>query len=287
MNMQKIMLEALSASDNEKISRDSGRTLAKLISYVFPVDANTVRSQKIKDKLNKGEPVTFQWAAMNYANDSEFLYDLGKSIAPQMNGTSLFFEHQGERKQWPLLSKMEAGPELFEDFAEIMARNLAARATNHWKSTFDANGVTETKPMDGVNGIIAATEPYYRNLEKKLKEGKELIERNKSIYTDVSTDDKLEKAVLCGAYLRYMFQVVKAAEKPIDDATGKKESKVSLDKGAFAKRLMNLGTRLQRKKRRLVPWKNMLATHLMLFLTVPLRTFQRMIRAHWTTGALC
>ena len=234
MNMQKIMLEALSASANEQISRDSGRTLAKLISYVFPVDANTVRSQKIKDKLNKGEPVTFQWAAMNYANDSEFLYDLGKSIAPQMNGTSLFFEHQGERKQWPLLSKMEAGPELFEDFAEIMARNLAARATNHWKSTFDANGVTETKPMDGVNGIIAATEPYYRNLEKKLKEGKDLIERNKSIYTDVSTDDKLEKAVLCGAYLRYMFQVVKAAEKPIDDATGKKESKVSLDRGAFA-----------------------------------------------------
>lgn len=234
MNMQKIMLEALSASDNEKISRDSGRTLAKLISYVFPVDANTVRSQKIKDKLNKGEPVTFQWAAMNYANDSEFLYDLGKSIAPQMNGTSLFFEHQGERKQWPLLSKMEAGPELFESFAEMMARNLAARATNHWKSTFDANGVTDTKPMDGVNGIIAATEPYYRNLEKKLKEGKDLIERNKSIYTEVSTDDKLEKAVLCGAYLRYMFQVVKAAEKPIDDATGKKESKVSLDKGAFA-----------------------------------------------------
>ena len=237
MNMQKIMLEAaLSASDNEKISRDSGRTLAKLVSYVFPVDANKVGSPKIQKQLAIGEPVTFQWAADNFnVYDGEFFYDLGRSLVPQMNGTSLFFEHQGERKQWPLLSKLEAGPELFEEFAEMMARNLVARATNHWKSKFDANGVTDTKVMDGVNGIIAATEPYYRNLEKKLETSKKFIEEHcNSASTDVSTSDEREKAMLCGAYLLYMFQVVKAAEKPIDDATGKKEQKVSLAKGAFA-----------------------------------------------------
>lgn len=236
MNMQKIMLEALSASDNEKISRDSGRTLAKLVSYVFPVDANKVTSSKIQKRLAEGEPVTFQWAADNFnVYDTEFFFDLGRSLVPQMNGTSLFFEHQGERKQWPLLSKLEAGPELFEDFAEMMARNLVARATNHWKSTFDANGVTETKLMDGTNGIIAATEPYYRNLEKKLEQYKKYIDdHSTSNPTDVSTSDEREKAILCGAYLLYMFQVVKAAEKPIDDATGKKEKKVSLAKGAFA-----------------------------------------------------
>ena len=235
MNMQKIMLEALSASDNEKISRDSGRTLAKLVSYVFPVDANKVTSSKIQQRLAQGEPVTFQWAANNFnVYDTEFFFDLGRSLVPQLNGTSLFFEHQGERKQWPLLSKLEAGPELFEDFAEMMARNLVARATNHWKSKFDANGVTETKQMDGVNGIIAATEPYYRNLEKKLETAKKYIEDHSNFPTDVSTSDEREKAILCGAYLLYMFQVVKAAEKPIDDATGKKEKKVSLSKGAFA-----------------------------------------------------
>lgn len=231
MNMQKIMLEALSASDERKIARDSGRNLAKLISYKFPVDAQKVHSQKIINRLNDGKPVDFEWAADNFTGDGEFLYDLGNSLVPQLNdNTSLFFEKQGPQQKWPLVSKIEQGPEVFEYFGEMMGRNLNDRAANTFKTKFDAKGNTETKQMDTEKGLITAAGPYYRNLEKELEYGKQIIEKDHSLYTDNSTDDDFEDSVLCGAYLRYMFEVFKAAKKPIDDATGDKEKKASFEK---------------------------------------------------------
>ena len=95
MNMQKIILEALSASDEKRVALASGRNLAKLISYTFPVDANKVHSSEIVNRINNGKPVDFEWAADNFKNDGSFLYDLGNSLAPQLKkNTSLFFNNK-------------------------------------------------------------------------------------------------------------------------------------------------------------------------------------------------
>lgn len=231
MNMQKIMLEALSASDENEIARASGRNLAKLISYAFPVDAKKVHSQKIIDRINSGMPVTFEWAADNCNNDASFLYDLGNSLVPQMRkNISLFFGHQTPRQNLPLVSKMEEGPVVFDYFGEMIGRNLYGRAASSFTTTFDAKGNAETKPIDTDKGLIAAVGPYYRNLEKELEYGKKIIEDDSSLYTEKSTNKEFEKSVLCGAYLRYMFNVFIDAKKPIDEANGDKAKKSSFKK---------------------------------------------------------
>lgn len=231
MNMQKIMLEALSASDEQEIARASGRNLAKLISYTFPVDINKVHSQKIVNRINLGKPVDFEWAADNFTGDGSFLYDLGKSLVPQLkNNTSLFFNKQGPRQNLPLVSKMEDGPVVFEYFGQMMGRNLSDRASNTFKTTFDAKGNAETTQMDNDKGLITAAGPYYRNLEKELEYGKSLIENDRALYTEKSTSAEFGDSVLCGAYLRYMFNVFKDAKKQIDEATGDTAKKASFEK---------------------------------------------------------
>lgn len=231
MNMQKIMLEALSASDKKEIACASGRNLAKLISYTFPVDAKKVHSQKIIDRINSGMPVTFEWAADNWKNAASFLYDLGNSLVPQLRkNTSLFFSHQAPRKNLPLVSKMEEGPVVFEYFGEMMGRNLYDLAANTFNTTFDVKGNIETTKMDNDKGLITAAGPYYRNLEKELEYGKEIIENDSSLYTENSTKPEFEMSVLCGAYLRYMFNVFTDAKKQIDEATGDRVKKASFAK---------------------------------------------------------
>lgn len=231
MNMQKIMLEALSASDEQEIARASGRNLAKLISYTFPVDINKVHSQKIVNRINLGKPVDFEWAADNFTGDGSFLYDLGNSLVPQLkNNTSLFFNKQGPRKNLPLVSKMKDGPVVFDYFGQMMGRNLSDRASNTFKTTFDAKGNAKTTQMDNDKGIITAAGPYYRNLEKELEYGKSIIENDRALYTEKSTSAEFGDSVLCGAYLRYMFNVFKDAKKQIDEATGDKAKKASFEK---------------------------------------------------------
>ena len=231
MNMQKIMLEALSASDEQKVALDSGRNLANLISYTFPVDANKVHSQKIANRINNGKPVDFEWAADNFTGESSFLYDLGNSLVPMLKkNTSLFFNKQGTRQNLPLVSKMKEGPVVFDYFGQMMGRNLSEYASNTARTTFDAKGNATTTQMDTGKGLDTVAGPYYRNLEKELEYGKELIEKDGTLYTEKSTNTEYEDSVLCGAYLRYMFNVFKDAKKQIDEATGDKVKKVSFDK---------------------------------------------------------
>ena len=230
MNMQKIILEALSASDEKRVALASGRNLAKLISYTFPVDAHKVHSSEIVNRINNGEPVDFEWAADNFKNDGSFLYDLGNSLAPQLKkNTSLFFNIQGPRANLPLVSKMKEGPVVFDYFGKMMAPTLVERADNTLKTTFDSKGNANTTKMDNEKGFITVEGPYYRNLEKELKYGKELIEKDSTLYTKKSTTAEFEDSVLCGAYLRYMFNVFNDAKKQIDEATGDKAKKARFD----------------------------------------------------------
>ena len=230
MNMQKIILEALSASDEKRVALASGRNLAKLISYTFPVDAHKVHSSEIVNRINNGEPVDFEWAADNFKNDGSFLYDLGNSLAPQLKkNTSLFFNIQGPRANLPLVSKMKEGPVVFDYFGKMMAPTLVERADNTLRTTFDSKGNANTTKMDNEKGFITVEGPYYRNLEKELKYGKELIEKDSALYTKKSTNTEFEDSVLCGAYLRYMFNVFNDAKKQIDEATGDKAKKARFD----------------------------------------------------------
>ena len=230
MNMQKIILEALSASDEKRVALASGRNLAKLISYTFPVDAHKVHSSEIVNRINNGEPVDFEWAADNFKNDGSFLYDLGNSLAPQLKkNTSLFFNIQGPRANLPLVSKMKEGPVVFDYFGKMMAPTLVERADNTLRTTFDSKGNANTTKMDNEKGFITVEGPYYRNLEKELKYGKELIEKDSALYTKKSTTAEFEDSVLCGAYLRYMFNVFNDAKKQIDEATGDKAKKTRFD----------------------------------------------------------
>ena len=230
MNMQKIILEALSASDEKRVALASGRNLAKLISYTFPVDAHKVHSYAIANRINNGEPVDFEWAADNFKNDGSFLYDLGNSLAPQLKkNTSLFFNIQGPRANLPLVSKMKEGPVVFDYFGKMMAPTLVERADNTLRTTFDSKGNANTTKMDNEKGFITVEGPYYRNLEKELKYGKELIEKDSALYTKKSTNTEFEDSVLCGAYLRYMFNVFNDAKKQIDEATGDKAKKARFD----------------------------------------------------------
>ena len=230
MNMQKIILEALSASDEKRVALASGRNLAKLISYTFPVDANKVHSYEIVNRINNGKPVDFEWAADNFKDDGSFLYDLGNSLAPQLKkNTSLFFNIQGPRANLPLVSKMKEGPVVFDYFGKMMAPTLVERADNTLRTTFDSKGNANTTKMDNEKGFITVEGPYYRNLEKELKYGKELIEKDSNLYTEKSTNTEFEDSVLCGAYLRYMFNVFNDAKKQIDEATGDKAKKARFD----------------------------------------------------------
>lgn len=230
MNMQKIILEALSASDEKRVALASGRNLAKLISYTFPVDVNKVHSSEIVNRINNGKPVDFEWAADNFKDDGSFLYDLGNSLAPQLKkNTSLFFNVQGPRANLPLVSKMKEGPVVFDYFGKMMAPTLVERADNTFRTTFDSKGNANTTKMDNEKGFITVEGPYYRNLEKELKYGKELIEKDSNLYTEKSTNTEFEDSVLCGAYLRYMFNVFNDAKKQIDEATGDKAKKARFD----------------------------------------------------------
>lgn len=230
MNMQKIILEALSASDEKRVALASGRNLAQLISYTFPVDANKVHSSEIVNRINNGKPVDFEWAADNFNDNGSFLYDLGNSLAPQLKkNTSLFFNIQGPRANLPLVSKMKEGPVVFDYFGKMMAPTLVERADNTFRTTFDSKGNANTTKMDNEKGFITVEGPYYRNLEKELKYGKELIEKDSNLYTEKSTNTEFEDSVLCGAYLRYMFNVFNDAKKQIDEATGNKAKKARFD----------------------------------------------------------
>lgn len=244
MNMQKIMLEALTFS-TEQINRDTGRSLAKLLAYEFPVDRAKVGSQKIADRIdNDKQPVTFEWAFGEYKKnkgDYRFLYDLGNSIAPKMTKTSLFFGHQESRPQWPYLSAMREGPAIFDYFGDLMGRDLWERSANTPSFKFDKEGNMTSSVMDNTRGIIAASTPYYRSLNDKLEQAFTSMVKSKEVRgkKDANTKDvNFKKAVLCGAYIKYMFDVVKDAEKVYS------ESDASTTKIDASEGVLNAATKL-------------------------------------------
>ena len=231
MNMQKIMLEALTYSD-EEITRASGRNLANLVKFEFPVDINTVKSDKIRERLREKKPITFEWAAENFTEyNGEFLYELGKSLVPDLiKGTSLFFGSQSAstlasyKNRWPYAAAMEEGPKVFEYFGELMGRDLWERSANAVSTKFDKDGNVNSEPMDSVSALIAESVPYYKKLNDELKAGYTLIMKDRSITAEVSKNHELKKAVLCGAYLRYMFKVFNASRKLYSESDASKET---------------------------------------------------------------
>ena len=115
MDMQKIMLEALAYS-NEDISREIGRQLANLVSYEFPVQQNTATSPYIRDRLESGQPITFEWAANNCDRDATSLFVLGKSLVPYSTKDRMFFKKEGPKPQFPFMSEMKNGPKILSAF---------------------------------------------------------------------------------------------------------------------------------------------------------------------------
>ena len=247
MNMQKIMLEALTFS-TEQINRDTGRSLAKLLAYEFPIDRAKVGSQKIVDRIdNEKKPVTFEWAFNEYKKnkgDYRFLYDLGNSLAPKLTKTSLFFGHQESRPQWPYLSAMREGPAIFDYFGDVMGRDVWERSANAVSHKFDKEGNITSSVVDNSRGIIASATPYYRSLNDKLERAFTSMTRSREVRgkKDANTKDAyFKKAVLCGAYIKYMFDVVKDAEKVYSDSDASTQ-KIDASEG-----VLNAATNLNSK----------------------------------------
>ena len=232
MDMQKIMLEALAYS-NEDISREIGRKLANLVSYEFPVQQNTATSPSIRDRLESGQPITFEWAANNCNGDATSLFVLGKSLVPYSTKDRMFFGKEGPKPQFPFMSEMKEGPKIFDYFGAMIARDLWEKSANTVSTKFDKEGNAVTHAMDSVNELDAAFVPYYKNLENELKKGYKFIMDGTRVADDSKKNKETHQAALYGAYLKYIFDVFKDAEKQISESDATKAT-IRMGNGVLA-----------------------------------------------------
>ena len=100
MNMQKIMLEAMTAND-KAIIREANIDFDRLKKCVFPMDGvQNIDTQVIKDKVAKNEPITFEWALQEYYKNTDkdyhrkFLQDLAKGLLTEKTDESMFFSQE-------------------------------------------------------------------------------------------------------------------------------------------------------------------------------------------------
>ena len=235
MNMQKILLEAMSATDDEAIRREANEYLANLAKYVFPIDGNNVTSSTIQNRVQSGKPVDFQWAATEFAEngasrDPKFLFDLGKSLLPQKDGTSLFFENANEsakasyKAMFPHLAAMEGGPSVFEMFLHVISGGLVEEADNTVTTKFGDDGSADTTKRDDDTGLRDIIVKYYTGLESQMKQNYKFVLGNTS-----SADNKqYNDAVLYAAYIGCIFQSLNDARKQISDSDGSKSRRAPI-----------------------------------------------------------
>lgn len=240
MNMQQSLLEAIhSVEEIDRLSPD--QALAELKTYVFPMNAvKNIQSSAIRDMVDNNKPVTFLWAATEYVEnganrDPEFLFDLGRSLLPEENGKSLFFAHdtQSEAKYnnraYPFASKMVGGPIVFELFRQIVGSELS-KLDNAFTTTFNDDGTADTQRREDETGLTDAMGKYYQALDKEIEHKYSFVSQRTTSpeYSDFSD------AVLYGAYIGYMFDVLNSAMKKTSASDGTKLKKLPHIANVFA-----------------------------------------------------
>lgn len=232
MNMQQSLLEAIhSVEEIDRLSPD--QALAELKTYVFPMNAvKNIQSSAIRDMVDNNKPVTFLWAATEYVEnganrDPKFLFDLGRSLLPEENGKSLFFAHatQSEAKYnnraYPFASKMVGGPIVFELFKLIVGSELS-KLDNAFTTTFNDDGTSDTQRREDDTGLADAMGKYYQALDKEIEHKYSFVSQRTTSpeYSDFSD------AVLYGAYIGCMFDVLNSAMKKTSASDGTKLKKL-------------------------------------------------------------
>lgn len=252
MNMQQSVLEAISPTE-EKIRLEANKKLSELGQYVFPVDANTVESSKIQDRISENKPVDFAWAASafdGYAQDKTFLVDLAKSILPERGDELLFFPGrvgptESEQIKYPLISSMNGGPTVFRLFGEILGAELYKPGVNTFETTPDENGSLSIKTRDDSAGLSDVMGKYRGLMERTMKVGSNIISNGAVV---PKTGD-FRDVVLYAAYLGYIFQCCKDALKQPSETNGKR---VSIKGNTVEARMRNLLSRGARNITKLV-----------------------------------
>lgn len=246
MNMQKTVLEAISPQE-EQIRRDSNTKLSELANYVFPVDANTVQSSKIQNRLSEDKPVDFAWAASaydGYGQDKSFLVDLARSILPERNDSLLFFPNQTgttgkEDIKYPILSAFKGGPKVFELFTEMLGAELYKPGVNVFETKPDENGSRNIKTRDDASGLTDVTGKYHDLMERTLTVGSRIISNG----AVVPKAGDFKDVVYYAAYLGYIFQCCNNALKQPNEWNGKKETIVGKNDEDKMRTLLSRGAR--------------------------------------------
>lgn len=222
MNMQKIMLEAMTAND-KAIIREANIDFDRLKKCVFPMDGvQNIDTQAIKDKVTKNEPITFEWALQEYyKNDNKdyhrkFLQDLAKGLLTEKTDESMFFSQEDANSldkyqaRYPVLSKLNDGPQVFKWFNMLMGTELGKTALSSTETTFDERGKAQVRPLDNDRAIRDTNEKYLDVTEAHLETIYKFVRRGASLSRD---------GLLYAAYIGYMFHMFENSRKIKGEAT--------------------------------------------------------------------
>lgn len=232
MNMQKIMLEAMTAND-KAIIREANVDFGRLKQCVFPMDGvQDIDTQVIKDKVAKNEPITFEWALQEYYKNSDkdyhrkFLQDLAKGLLTEKTDESMFFSHEDAssldkyQTMYPVLSKLKDGPQVFKWFNLLMGTELGKTALSSTETTFDERGKAHVRPLDNDRAIRDTYEKYFGVAEEHLETIYKFVLRGASISRD---------GLLYAAYIGYMFHMFENSRKIEGEATDSDSKKVKMN----------------------------------------------------------
>lgn len=228
MNMQKILLEAMSYKEDAAIRKKANGYLAELRNYVFPVQVRDDLCANIKVRLGQNEPVTFEWALTEYykkintdAKKRQFLFDLGRSLLPERQGR-MFFEHdsaaelEADKRKYPLVASLKGGPKIFELFFRVLSPDLVKLSDNAFTTTFNDDGTYTTQQRNDEAGLLDITGKYFSVFEDALREKCKYVKNS----TTMPEYSKYSDAVLYGAYIGFMFDVFHDATNPTSDTDG-------------------------------------------------------------------
>lgn len=231
MNMQKIMLEAMTAND-KAIIREANVDFDRLKKCVFPMDGvQNIDTQVIKDKVAKNEPITFEWALQEYyKNDNKdyhrkFLQDLAKGLLTEKTDESMFFSQEDANSldkyqaRYPVLSKLHDGPQVFKWFNMLMGTELGKTALSSTETTFDERGKAHVRPLDNDRAIRDTHEKYLDVTEAHLETIYKFVRRGASLSRD---------GLLYAAYIGYMFHMFENSRKIEGEATDDDTKKVKM-----------------------------------------------------------
>lgn len=228
MNMQKILLEAMSYKDDAAIRKEANGYLAELRNYVFPVQVSDDICANIKDRLGQNQPVSFEWALNEYyknigttAEKRKFLFDLGRSLLPERQGR-MFFEHgsaaelEANKRKYPLVASLKGGPKIFELFFRMLSPDLVKLSDNSFTTTFNDDGTSTTQKRDDEAGLSDITGKFFSVFEDALREKCKYVKNS----TTMPEYSKYSDAVLYAAYLGFIFDVFHDATRPTSETDG-------------------------------------------------------------------